>query len=479
MTIDRPVDSDWLHGSPAEAAQLAEHLKTAVAEMARWMNEYGEYVSHPSLAVKDNDVALATAELRDRLRDNYPFFHPRYVGQMLKPPHPVAVIGYLTAMLINPNNHALDGGPATARMEKEVVAELAQMFGFSQHLGHLTSSGTIANLEALFVARQTHPGKAIAYSADAHYTHSRMCQLLAVEGRSVPTVADGTMDLVALEKMLQTGEVGTVVATTGTTGLGVVDPVHQIVILCRRYGVRVHVDAAYGGFFRLIADDTADGVAAAPFDAIRDCDSVVIDPHKHGLQPYGCGAVLFSDPAVARHYLHDSPYTYFTSNELHLGEISLECSRAGASAAALWLTLKLLPLTADGLGTALRPGRRAALAWAALIEDSDQLSLYQAPQLDILSYFPSGQRLSDIDHASARVLNEGIRRPAAESVFVATYTVTAADLAKRGHQVQADIHQGRILRSVLMKPEIEQYVPWLHEQILDLLEPRSAARNPE
>jgi glutamate/tyrosine decarboxylase-like PLP-dependent enzyme len=150
-------------------------------------------------------LAQATAELRDRLRDNYPFFHPRYVGQMLKPPHPVAVIGYLTAMLINPNNHALDGGPATARMEKEVVAELAQMFGFSQHLGHLTSSGTIANLEALFVARQTHPGKAIAYSADAHYTHSRMCHLLGVEGRSVPTVADGTMDLLALEKMLQTG----------------------------------------------------------------------------------------------------------------------------------------------------------------------------------------------------------------------------------------------------------------------------------
>ena len=479
MTIDRSGDSDWLHGSPAEAGQLAEHLQTAVAEIARWMSEYGEYVSHPSLAVKESAVAQATAELRDRLRDNYPFFHPRYVGQMLKPPHPVAVIGYLTAMLINPNNHALDGGPATARMEKEVVAELAQMFGFSQHLGHLTSSGTIANLEALFIARQTHPGKAIAYSADAHNTHSRMCHLLGLEGRSVPTVADGTMDLQALEKMLQTGELGTVVATTGTTGLGVIDPVHQIVILCRRYGVRVHVDAAYGGFFRLIADDTVDGVAAAPFDAILDCDSVVIDPHKHGLQPYGCGAVLFSDPAVARHYLHDSPYTYFTSNELHLGEISLECSRAGASAAALWLTLKLLPLTPDGLGAVLRPGRRAALAWAALIEDSDQLSLYQAPQLDILSYFPSGQRLSDIDLASARVLNEGIRRPAAESVFVATYTVTAADLAKRGHQVQADVPQGRILRSVLMKPETEQYVPWLHGEVLDLLKPRSGSMNPE
>ena len=75
--------------------------------------------------VSIDDLLVATEDLHDRLRDNYPFFHPRYIGQMLKPPHPAAVVGYVTAMLINPNNHALDGGPATAAMEKEVVAELA------------------------------------------------------------------------------------------------------------------------------------------------------------------------------------------------------------------------------------------------------------------------------------------------------------------------------------------------------------------
>ena len=69
--------------------------------------------------------------------------------------------------------------------------------------------------------------------------------------------------------------------------------------------------------------------APAPFAAIARADSVVVDPHKHGLQPYGCGCVLFADPAVGRLYAHDSPYTYFTSGDLHLGEISLECSRAG------------------------------------------------------------------------------------------------------------------------------------------------------
>jgi glutamate/tyrosine decarboxylase-like PLP-dependent enzyme len=454
---------------PLDFAELADQLRIAVGEIGDWMGEYGAFSPHPSLGVGRAALEEASAELRARLRDNYPFFHPRYVGQMLKPPHPAAVIGYVTAMLVNPNNHALDGGPATARMEKEVVAQLAGMFGFAEHLGHLTSSGTIANLEALFVARQTHPGKVVAYSSEAHYTHSRMCHLLGVEGVAVPATPDGTMDLQALEDLLRGGRVGTVVATTGTTGLGAVDPVHEIVPLCRSYGVRVHVDAAYGGFFRLIADDTPDGVAAAPFAAIADCDSVVIDPHKHGLQPYGCGAVLFRDPGAATHYLHESPYTYFTSDDLHLGEISLECSRAGAAAAALWLTLQLLPLTSDGLGAVLRPGRRAALDWAQRISASEQLDLYQQPQLDILGYFPTLPRLSQVDRASAQVLTRGMQLPPDQALFVATYTVEADSLAARGHQVEADIPSGRILRSVLMKPETADHVPQLHQQVLDLL----------
>ncbi|KAA1422004.1 aminotransferase class V-fold PLP-dependent enzyme [Nocardioides humilatus] len=454
---------------PAGAEVLGDQLRIAVDEIAAWMREYGDHATHAAQDIDLGALEAATTELRSRLRDNYPFHHPRYAGQMLKPPHPAAVIGYVTAMLINPNNHALDGGPATAAMEKEVVAQLAAMFGFPAapgHLGHLTSSGTIANLEALFVARETHPGKAIAHSADAHYTHARMAHVLGIESVACPTGADGAISVEALEPLLASGRVGTVVATTGTTGLGAVDPVHEILPLARHHGVRVHVDAAYGGFFRLIADDTADGVAAAPFAAIADCDSVVIDPHKHGLQPYGCGAVLFRDPGVARHYLHDSPYTYFTSDELHLGEISLECSRAGAAAAALWLTTRLLPLTADGLGAVLRPGRRAAVEWARLISESSELDLYQTPALDIVTYLPARARLSEVDAVSAAVLARGMALPPAESLHLATYAVSGSSLAARGHQVDADVDTGRILRSVLMKPEHEAAVPDLHAAVL-------------
>ena len=143
--------------------------------------------------------------------------------------------------------------PPPARWRRRSVAELAAMFGLGTHLGHLTSSGTIANLEALYVARELHPGKGIAYSEEAHYTHARMCGVLGVEGTPVAVDGAGRMDLAALDALLAGGRIGTVVATAGTTGLGAIDPVHEVLAVARRHGVRVHVDAAYGGFFTLLA----------------------------------------------------------------------------------------------------------------------------------------------------------------------------------------------------------------------------------
>jgi len=291
-------------------------------------------------------MAAVLSQVAARMADNYPYFHPLYAGQMLKPPHPLARAAYALAMAINPNNHALDGGRASSRMEVEAVREIAHMFGWTDHLGHLTSGGTFANLEGLWIAGQLAPGKRIVASEQAHYTHGRISAVLGLPFTSVHADRAGRMDMAALESTLQEGDVGTVVVTLGTTATGAVDPLHHVLALRGTYPFRVHVDAAYGGYFKLVA--TLGEEARRAFDCVAQADSIVVDPHKHGLQPYGCGCILFRDPAVGLFYKHDSPYTYFTSDDLHLGEISLECSRAGASAVALWATQQLLPLITDG-----------------------------------------------------------------------------------------------------------------------------------
>src|SRR5262249_22024858 len=124
---------------------------------------------------------------------------------------------------------------------------LAAMFGLDTHLGHLTTSGTIANLEALYVARETHPGLGVAYSEEAHYTHARMCGVLGIEGTPVPADAAGRMDPGALDTLLAGGRIGTVVATAGTTGLGAIDPVHEVLAGAPRPRARAHPGAAATG----------------------------------------------------------------------------------------------------------------------------------------------------------------------------------------------------------------------------------------
>src|SRR3954466_4684849 len=339
-------------------------LRVALERLDAGFQGLPEFVAAAFDARAMETTLLAAAE---RMQDNFPYFHPLYAGQMLKPPHPIARLAYALAMYVNPNNHALDGGRASSALEKEAVAEIAGMFGWSEFLGHLTSGGTMANLEALWVAGQLSPGKKILASEQAHYTHSRISAVLKLEFEAVACDDLGRLDLGALEAKLKQGNVGCVVATLGTTATGSVDPLPAILELKARYGFRLHADAAYGGYFTLAGNLGPE--ARAAFDRIADCASIVVDPHKHGLQPYGCGCVLFGDASVGRFYKHDSPYTYFSSSDLHLGEITLECSRAGAAAVALWATQKLLPLEPGGeFAARLDASRAAALALHDMIK---------------------------------------------------------------------------------------------------------------
>jgi glutamate/tyrosine decarboxylase-like PLP-dependent enzyme len=235
----------------------------------------------------------------------------------------------------------------------------------------------------------------------------------------------------------------------------------ELLQLREKYDFRIHADAAYGGYFGLTSE--LDAEVRARFDAMNDVDSIVIDPHKHGLQPYGCGCVMFRDPAVGRFYRHDSPYTYFSSGDMHLGEITLECSRPGASAVALWATHRLLPPVsggefAAGLDASLRAARKL---WKKL-QASERFIPLCEPELDIVVYAVDAATASAASQKAQEVFNVA----ATKELHLALIELPVEFVRHYAPTIEADAETVACLRSVLMKPEHEDWV----ERITELLE---------
>ena len=399
------------------------------------------------------EVEEILLQVAEKMQDNFPYHHPLYAGQMLKPPHEIARLSYMLAMWINPNNHALDGGRASSAMEKDAVAAIAAMFGWKEHLGHLTSSGTFANLEALWVAGNIHPKKKIAASELAHYTHERISNVLGIKYQKIACGKSGEMDLKKLETQLKKGTIGTVVVTMGTTGIGSVDPLPEIIGLQKNYQFRIHLDAAYGGYFRLA--DNLSATTIKKYSLMQEADSIVVDPHKHGLQPYGCGCILFKNPAIGKYYKHDSPYTYFSSAELHLGEISLECSRAGASAVGLWATQKLFPMIKSGVfSKRIDSSHNAAMLLYKNIIDDKKFIALQQPEIDIVIWAQKKNSISAISKTSKEIFE----RAAAKNLHLALINYPVRLLPKHWRAIKKDEEYVTCLRSCLMKPEHEDWV---------------------
>ena len=244
---------------------------------------------------------------------DYPFHHPRYAGQMLKPPHPVAIAAYTAAMHVNANNHALDGGPATSAMEVEVMRDLAddvRLPGGRARPPDLDPARSPTSRRCGWRASCTRTRR--SSSAPTRTTPTRGCaRVLGDRGRS------RTDDLEAVEAPQR--------RASGRSWSPRARPARAPSTTSRGRSRCASATACACTSTPPTAGSSRCSTSSSrwrPFRAIADADSVVVDPHKHGLQPYGCGAVLFRDPGVGRLYKHDSPYTYFTSGDLHLGEIS-------------------------------------------------------------------------------------------------------------------------------------------------------------
>jgi glutamate/tyrosine decarboxylase-like PLP-dependent enzyme len=171
--------------------------------------------------------------------------------------------------------------------------------------------------------------------------------------------------------------------------------------------------------------------------------------------------VIFRDPSVGRLYRHESPYTYYTSTEMHLGEIALECSRPGAAAIALWATQQLFPLERGGeFAKGLEDGRAAALDLYQRLRGDNRFVTGAAPELDIIVWAPRASSVTEASNLSKRVFAEAASRQL--HLALVSLPLHLLDLGP----MQRDRDTIICLRSVLMKPEHRQWTDRIWE-ILD------------
>jgi L-2,4-diaminobutyrate decarboxylase len=239
--------------------------------------------------------------------------HPHAAAHLQPPPLTVAVAADALASAGNASLDTYDSGPATLAVENWVVEVLTRLAGLGNRAdGVLTPGGSMSNLLALLLARDCAatrrgvdtrrdgiaalPGPVVLASEVAHFSVRRACAVLGLGEAAVhPIRVDHRHRMRAGELAARLAELGpgatpiAVVATAGTTDFGTVDPLPEIADVAARYGVWLHVDAAYG-FGALFSDQMAPlltGLAAA--------DSITLDLHKIGWQPAAASAVLLRD----------------------------------------------------------------------------------------------------------------------------------------------------------------------------------------
>lgn len=397
------IFSNYL-GPKAEGLDVLKDMVNRVLDFqAQWRNSF--YKNDNSLYKEKPTVSpRLEKELNDflnRSSKSLPYFHPRYAAQMVKDPSIPTVLGYLAFMLSNPNNHAYEGGPVTTDMEMEVVDTMLKMTGLQTGWGHLSSGGSLANMEALWAARDFYKEGFVYFSEVSHYSWKRICQILAIKNfKEIPVDENFRMNTEILESELKKNKAMLVMANLGSTGTGSIDDIQALIELKKKYNFHLHVDAAYGGFVRSVILN--DNFAVLPYSRgkmnmseytyrqlslLGEADSITVDPHKHGLISYGAGAVLYKNEEMRSVLLNTAPYTYHKQDKPNIGMFSLEGSRPGAMAAACYLTYKVMPPVSSGMGQLITSSLAASKKFYDLIENSSSLYNLNFPDLDINCFY--------------------------------------------------------------------------------------------
>lgn len=283
------------------------------------------------------------------------------------------------------------GGPS--QVEATVLEWFRVWLGMREGAGGvLTSGGSAANLLAVVTAREVAgwPDAPVVYLSDqGHNSLSRAARVAGIrpEGiRVLPTDEGLRLRPEVVQGVLREDrEAGRtpilLCANGGTTNTGTVDPLEELAGLCRAEGLRLHVDAAYGGFAAL----TPEG--AGELEGLGEADSITLDPHKWLFQTFECGCLLVRDPGELEaafrsraEYLQD---TDVTGAEINFGNRGVQLSRS-FRALKVWLSVQAIGT--DALAEAVRAGILLAKQAEGRIRDSAELELLHPRGLSVVCY---------------------------------------------------------------------------------------------
>ncbi|WP_067036081.1 pyridoxal phosphate-dependent decarboxylase family protein [Allomuricauda sp. CP2A] len=264
-----------------------------------------------------------------------------------------SALGDYLAALTNRYAGVFYASPGAVKMENALIQWAGKLIGYKDGFGgNLTSGGSLANLTALSCAKKHHDissrnvrTSVIYCSTQTHHSIYKAIQLLGLEEcvlQKIPLDAQFRLSTQYLEEQIER-DVKTglspflVVANAGSTDIGAIDPIEILGAICKRHGVWLHVDAAYGGFFTLTT------TGKSKLKGLHQADSVILDPHKGLFLPYGSGIVLVKElKCLVRafkqgaHYMQDS----YQNDHFSPADLSPELSKHFRGP-RMWLPLKL------------------------------------------------------------------------------------------------------------------------------------------
>jgi glutamate decarboxylase len=324
-------------------------------------------------------------------------------------------------MTLNQNVVKIETSKAFTPLERQVVGMLHRLVydegdefyaqwtqSFTHSLGVFCSGGTIANVTALWVARNRRfgpspgfagvaeeglaaalahaglAGAAVLVSRRGHYSLGKAADLLGLGKRqlvSIPITARHTIDVPALRREIASLRarriaVLAIVGIAGATETGSVDPLDELADVAEEHGAHFHVDAAWGG--PTLFSERHRGLLAG----IARADSVTLDAHKQLYVPVGAGMVLFKDVQALSAVEHHANYV-IRKGSRDIGKHTLEGTRTGM---AMLVHSALRIIGKRGFELLIDLGIDKAARFASMIESSQEFELVSAPVLNLLTY---------------------------------------------------------------------------------------------